>query len=92
MLLRVTACRLKRPSFWPSCRHCDIDAAVLGAIVGLLAVMLRVSERQRDHERLPEGNGKRALLRAIDRASKAVPLRVALCRVVVALIGAERVE
>ena len=42
-------------------------AAVLGAIVGPLFVMLRVSERQLDHERLPEGNGKRALLRAIER-------------------------
>ncbi|GAF73988.1 unnamed protein product, partial [marine sediment metagenome] len=53
-------------------------AAVLGAIVGLLVVMLRVSERRLDHERLPEGNGKRALLRAIERASRAVPLGVAL--------------
>jgi putative transposase len=52
--------------------------AVLGAIVGLLVAMLRVSERHLDHERLPEGNGKRALLRAIDRASRVVPLGVAL--------------
>ncbi len=52
--------------------------AVLGAIVGLLVAMLRVSERRVDHERLPEGNGKRALLRAIDRASREVPLGVAL--------------
>jgi transposase InsO family protein len=53
-------------------------AAVLGAIVDLLVVMLRVSERRLDHERLPKGNGKRALLRAIERASRVVPLRVAL--------------
>ena len=52
--------------------------AVLGAIVGLLVVMLRVSERRVDRERLPEGNGKRALLRAIERASRVVPLGVAL--------------
>jgi hypothetical protein len=39
-------------------------AAVLGAIVGLLVAMLRVSERPLDHERLLEGNGKRALHRA----------------------------
>jgi hypothetical protein len=39
-------------------------AAVLGAIVGLLTAMLRVSARQLERERLPEGNGKRALLRA----------------------------
>ena len=52
--------------------------AVLGAIVGLLVVMLRVSERGVDRERLPEGNGKRALLRGIERASRVVPLRVAL--------------
>jgi hypothetical protein len=41
--------------------------AVLGAIVGLLVAMLRVSERGVDHQRLTEGNGKRALLRAIER-------------------------
>jgi len=53
-------------------------AAVLGAIVGLLVAILRVSEHRLDHERLPEGNGKRALLRAIERASRVVPLGVAL--------------
>jgi transposase InsO family protein len=52
--------------------------AVLGAIARLLVVMLRVSEHRLDHERLAEGNGKRALLRAIDRASRVVPLSVAL--------------
>jgi hypothetical protein len=41
-------------------------AAVLGPIVGLLAAMLRVSERHLNYERLPEGNGKRALLREIE--------------------------
>jgi hypothetical protein len=49
--------------------------AVLGAIVGLLVAMFRVSERRLDRERLPEGNGKRALLRAIERASRVVPRR-----------------
>jgi hypothetical protein len=48
--------------------------AVLGAIVGLLVAILRVSERRLGHERLPEGNGK-ALLRAIERASRVVPRR-----------------
>lgn len=52
--------------------------AVLGAIVGPLVAMLRVSERRLDHQRLPEGNGKRVLLRAIQRASRVVPLGVAL--------------
>ena len=53
-------------------------AAVLGAIVGLLVALLRVSERGVDRERLPAGNGKRALLGAIERASRVVPLHVAL--------------
>ena len=53
-------------------------AAVLGAIVGLLVARLRVSDRGVDRERLPAGNGKRAVLRAIERASRVVPLRVAL--------------
>jgi transposase InsO family protein len=52
--------------------------SVLGAIVGLLVVMLRVSERRVDRERVPEGDGKRALLRAIERASRVVPLTAAL--------------
>jgi hypothetical protein len=48
---------------------------VLGAIVGLLVAMLRVSERRLDHQRLPGGNGRRALVRAIERASRVVPPR-----------------
>ncbi|MFA9472633.1 MAG: hypothetical protein ACERNK_18860, partial [Deltaproteobacteria bacterium] len=36
-------------------------------LAGLLVAMLRVSERRLDHERLREGNGKRALHRAIER-------------------------
>jgi hypothetical protein len=50
-------------------------AAALGAIVGLLVAILRASGRRVDHERLPEGHGKRALLRAIKRASRVVPRR-----------------
>ena len=49
--------------------------AVLGAIVGLLVAIFHVSERQLDYERLPEGNGKRALLRAIEGASRVAPRR-----------------
>ncbi len=59
-------------------------AAVLGAIVGLPVAMSRVSERRLDHERLPEGSGKRALLRGIERASRVIPLSAALrigCRI-----------
>jgi transposase InsO family protein len=52
--------------------------AVLGSIVGLLVAIVRVSARPLDHERLPEGNGKRSLLRAIERASRVVPLTAAL--------------
>jgi hypothetical protein len=48
--------------------------AVLGAIIGLLVVMLGVSERRVDRERPPEGNRKRALLRAIERASRLLQL------------------
>ncbi len=45
-------------------------AALLGAIVGLLIAMLRVSKVRLDYERLPEGESKRTLLRAIERAGK----------------------
>jgi len=51
---------------------------LLGAIVGLLVAMLRVSKVQFDYERLPEGDAKRILLRAIKRAGKVLPLNTAL--------------
>ena len=43
--------------------------AVLGAVVGLLIAMLRVSKVQLNYERLPEGNAKRILLRLPDHYS-----------------------
>jgi putative transposase len=52
--------------------------ALLGAVVGLLTAMLRVSKVQFDFERLPDGNDKRILLRAIERSRKAMPLFAAL--------------
>ncbi len=52
--------------------------ALLGAVVGLLISMLRVSKIQLDYERLPEGDAKRILLRAIERARKVVPLGATL--------------
>jgi hypothetical protein len=39
--------------------------ALLGAVVGLLIAMLRISKVQLDYERLPDGDVKRILLRAI---------------------------
>ena len=52
--------------------------ALLGAVVGLLIAMLRVSKVQLDYERLPEGETKRTLLRAIERTKKTLPLNAAL--------------
>jgi transposase InsO family protein len=52
--------------------------ALLGAVVGLLIAMLRVSKVRFDYERLPEGDAKGSLLRAIERASKILPLNEAL--------------
>jgi hypothetical protein len=40
--------------------------------------MLRVSKVQLDYERLPDGDAKRILLRAIERAGTVLPLNVAL--------------
>ena len=51
---------------------------LLGAVVGLLTAMLRVSKVRFDFERLPDGNDKRVLLRAIERSKKAIPLLAAL--------------
>jgi transposase InsO family protein len=52
--------------------------ALLGAVVGLLIATLRVSKVQLDYERLPDGDAKKILLRAIDRARKVLPLSAAL--------------
>jgi len=52
--------------------------ALLGAIVGLLLAMLRVPKTHLDYERLPDGESKRIILRAIGRARKVLPLGAAL--------------
>lgn len=52
--------------------------AVLGAVVGLLIALLRVSKFRLDQERVPDGDDKRLLLRAIERALNVLPLHAAL--------------
>ncbi len=52
--------------------------AVLAAVVGLLAAVLRVSKNHLDCGRYADGASKAVLLRAVDRASKVLPLRSAL--------------
>lgn len=52
--------------------------ALLGAIVGVLVALLRVAKTRFDFERIPESDSKRALLRAITRSKKAVPLNAVL--------------
>jgi hypothetical protein len=52
--------------------------ALLAAVVGLLAAMLRVSKGRLDYERYFDGAAKTVLLRAVDRASKLLPLSSAL--------------
>ena len=59
-------------------RHHRHRTALLGSVVGLLIAMLRVSKVQLDYERLPDGDAKRILLRAIERAGKVLPFNVAL--------------
>ena len=52
--------------------------ALLGAIVGLMIAMLRVSKIRLDYDRLPDGDAKRILLRAVERAVKVLPLNSVL--------------
>ena len=52
--------------------------ALLGAVIGLLIAMLRVSNVRLDYERLPGGDAKRTILRAIERAGRILPLNAAL--------------
>ena len=53
-------------------------AALLGAVVGLLTAMLHVSKIRFGYERLPEGDAKRIILRAIERAGRVLSLNAAL--------------
>jgi len=52
--------------------------ALFGAVAGLLIALLRASKIRLDCERLPEGDAKRILLRAIERARRVLPLSAAL--------------
>jgi hypothetical protein len=51
---------------------------LLAAVVSLLVVMIRVSKDRLDCERYTDGASKTMLLRAIERASKVLPLTSAL--------------
>ncbi len=71
----------------PACDRADLvveihqlrhRTALLGAVIGLLIAMLRVSKIRFNYERLPAGDAKRVLLRAIERAGKVLPLHTAL--------------
>jgi len=52
--------------------------ALLAAVIGLLTAMLRVSKDRLDYERYSDGASKAVLLRAVERASKVLPLSSAL--------------
>jgi putative transposase len=52
--------------------------ALLAGVVGLLAAMLRVSKHRTEYERHSDCRSKAALLRAIERASRVLPLGSAL--------------
>jgi putative transposase len=52
--------------------------AFLGAMVGALVAVVRVSKSRLDFDRIPDANSKRVILRAIDRSKKAMPLNAFL--------------
>ena len=52
--------------------------ALLGAVVGLLIAMLHVSKSRFGYERLPEGDAKKIILRAIEHAGRVLSLNAAL--------------
>ena len=55
-------------------RELQRRVALLGAMVGVLVALIRVSKCRLDFERIPDANSKRVLLRAIERSKKAMPL------------------
>jgi len=52
--------------------------ALLGAVVGVLVALLRVSKTRIDLERIPESDSKQILLRVIERSKKVMPLTAVL--------------
>jgi putative transposase len=50
----------------------------LGAMVGVLVALIRVSKSRLDFERIPDPNSKRLILRAIDTSKKSMPLTASL--------------
>ena len=59
-------------------RELQRRVAFLGAMVGVLVALIRVSKSRLDFERIPDPNSKRVILRAIERSKKAMPLNSAL--------------
>jgi len=59
-------------------RELQRRVALLGAMVGVLVALIRVSKYRLDFERIPDANSKRVLLRAIERSKKAMPLSASL--------------
>ncbi len=59
-------------------RELQRKVAFLGAMVGVLVALTRVSKSRLDFERIPDPNSKRLILRAINRSKKAMPLTASL--------------
>ena len=59
-------------------RELQRRVAFLGAMVGVLVALIRVSKSRLDFERIPDANSKRVILRAIDRSKKAMPMTASL--------------
>jgi hypothetical protein len=59
-------------------RELQRRVAFLGAMVGVLVAVIRVSKSRLDFERIPDPTSKRVVLRAIERSKKAMPLTAAL--------------
>jgi hypothetical protein len=51
---------------------------VLLTIIRLLLLLVRLAGARLDGKRLPEGENKRSVIRAIERATRVVPIKVAL--------------
>ncbi len=59
-------------------RELQRRVALLGAMLGVLVALIRVSKSRLDFERIPDPASKRMVQRAIERPKKAMPLTAAL--------------
>jgi hypothetical protein len=75
---------------WNRFARLERRVSMLTAVLRLVSALLHVSGFKRDFIRIPDANGKRRLLYAIERARLTMPLAAARCAMDGAMAGSSR--